>query len=573
MANSLKLPVGIDDFRKLRESHFYYVDKTRLIEQLLLNWSKVTLFTRPRRFGKTLNMSMLKSFFDIGTDKALFDGLYISGNKELCDEYMGKYPVIFLSLKGVEGLTYEEAFEAFVRIMGKEVNRVSFLADSDKLTQIEREQYKGLTIIKNGRLAFDKEKLVSSLQLLSQLLYKHYGKKAVILIDEYDVPLDKAFQNGYYNEMVSLIRGLFGQALKTNEFLQFAVLTGCLRISKESIFTGLNNFKVMSITDSRFDEQFGFTDEEVRKLLSDYGMDSHFDEVKEWYDGYHFGRADVYCPWDVINHADHLRDDSDAKPQTYWINSSGNSLVRRLINRADSSTKDEIERLIAGEAIEKVIRLDLTYDEIENSIDNIWSVLFTTGYLTKIGEVKLPDSESYAYMLVIPNKEVREVFVLQIQEWFKAVVANDNDAMKLLSKAILDKDEEILARQLNIVMGRMISILDTKAPDDMKENFYHGLLLGLLRGSNPDWLIKSNRESGDGFSDILIKPENPDLGIVIEVKYAKEFKGLDAACDAAMAQIKQKRYDETLRDEGRCDILAYGIAFCRKRCRVAGEKL
>lgn len=573
MANTLKLPVGIDDFRKLRESHFYYVDKTRLIEQLLLNWSEVTLFTRPRRFGKTLNMSMLKSFFDIGTDKALFDGLYISGNKELCDEYMGKYPVIFLSLKGVEGLTYEESFEAFVRIMGKEVNRVSFLADSDKLTQIEREQYKGLTIMKNGRLAFDKEKLISSLQLLSQLLYKHYGKKTVILIDEYDVPLDKAFQNGYYNEMVSLIRGLFGQALKTNEFLQFAVLTGCLRISKESIFTGLNNFKVMSITDSRFDEQFGFTDSEVKKLLSDYGMDSHFDEVKEWYDGYHFGRADVYCPWDVINHADHLRDDSDAKPQTYWINSSGNSLVRRLINRADSSTKDEIERLIAGEAIEKVIRQDLTYDEIENSIDNIWSVLFTTGYLTKIGEVKLPDSESYAYMLVIPNKEVREVFVLQIQEWFKAVVANDNDTMKLLSKAILDKDEAILARQLNIVMGRMISILDTKAPDDMKENFYHGLLLGLLRGSNPDWLIKSNRESGDGFSDILIKPENPDLGIVIEVKYAKEFKGLDAACDVAMAQIKQKRYDETLRDEGRCDILAYGIAFCRKRCKVAGEKL
>ena len=573
MANTLKLPVGIDDFRKLRESHFYYVDKTRLIEQLLLNWSEVTLFTRPRRFGKTLNMSMLKSFFDIGTDKALFDGLYISGNKELCDEYMGKYPVIFLSLKGVEGLTYEEAFEAFVRIMGKEVNRVSFLADSDKLTQIEREQYKGLTIMKNGRLAFDKEKLISSLQLLSQLLYKHYGKKTIILIDEYDVPLDKAFQNGYYNEMVSLIRGLFGQALKTNEFLQFAVLTGCLRISKESIFTGLNNFKVMSITDSRFDEQFGFTDEEVRKLLSDYGMDSHFDEVKEWYDGYHFGRADVYCPWDVINHADHLRDDGDAKPQTYWINSSGNSLVRRLINRADSSTKDEIERLIAGEAIEKVIRQDLTYDEIENSIDNIWSVLFTTGYLTKVGEVKLADSESYAYKLIIPNKEVREVFVLQIQEWFKAVVANDNDTMKLLSKAILDKDETILARQLNIVMGRMISILDTKAPDDMKENFYHGLLLGLLRGSNPEWLIRSNRESGDGFSDILIKPENPDLGIVIEVKYAKEFKKLDAACDAAMAQIKEKRYDETLRDEGRCDILAYGIAFCRKRCRVAGERL
>ena len=573
MANTLKLPVGIDDFRKLRESHFYYVDKTRLIEQLLLNWSEVTLFTRPRRFGKTLNMSMFKSFFDIGTDKALFDGLYISGNKELCDEYMGKYPVIFLSLKGVEGSSFDDARYMITELIGKEAERFRFLERSETLSENDKDRYRAIISQCDGKYMMDAQLLVSSLQSLSQLLCTHYGKKTIILIDEYDVPLDKAFQNGYYKEMVSLIRGLFGQALKTNEFLQFAVLTGCLRISKESIFTGLNNFKVLSITDSRFDEQFGFTDCEVKKLLSDYGMDSHFDEVKEWYDGYHFGKADVYCPWDVINHADHLRDDSDAKPQTYWINSSGNSLVRRLINRADSSTKDEIERLIAGEAIEKVIRQDLTYDEIENSIDNIWSVLFTTGYLTKIGEVKLPDSESYAYMLVIPNKEVREVFVLQIQEWFKAVVANDNDTMKLLSKAILDKDEAILARQLNIVMGRMISILDTKAPDDMKENFYHGLLLGLLRGSNPDWLIKSNRESGDGFSDILIKPENPDLGIVIEVKYAKEFKGLDAACDAAMAQIKQKRYDETLRDEGRCDILAYGIAFCRKRCRVAGERL
>lgn len=573
MANTLKLPVGIDDFRKLRESHFYYVDKTRLIEQLLLNWSEVTFFTRPRRFGKTLNMSMLKSFFDIGTDKALFDGLYISGNKELCDEYMGKYPVIFLSLKGVEGSSFDDARYMITELIGKEAERFRFLECSEALSENDKDMYRAIISQCDGKYMMDAQLLVSSLQSLSQLLCTHYGKKTIILIDEYDVPLDKAFQNGYYKEMVSLIRGLFGQALKTNEFLQFAVLTGCLRISKESIFTGLNNFKVMSITDSRFDEQFGFTDSEVKKLLSDYGMDLHFDEVKEWYDGYHFGKADVYCPWDVINHVDHLRDDSDAKPQTYWINSSGNSLVRRLINRADSSTKDEIERLIAGEAIEKVIRQDLTYDEIENSIDNIWSVLFTTGYLTKIGEVKLPDSESYAYKLVIPNKEVREVFVLQIQEWFKAVVANDNDTMKLLSKAILDKDETILARQLNIVMGRMISILDTKAPDDMKENFYHGLLLGLLRGSNPDWLIKSNRESGDGFSDILIKPENPDLGIVIEVKYAKEFKGLDAACDAAMAQIKQKRYDETLRDEGRCDILVYGIAFCRKRCMVAGEKL
>ena len=566
MANTLNLPVGIENFEEIRQLGFYYIDKTRLIEQLLQGWGKVTLFTRPRRFGKTLNMSMLKSFFEIGTDKSLFDGLYISGNKELCDEYMGKYPVIFLSLKGVDGLDFTTARRMLCAILKNEFDRHYYLKTSDALTDEDRTLF-----IKMLQGSYDN--IEDSIRMLSKLLFKHFGQKAVILIDEYDVPLDKAFQNGYYKEMVSLIRGLFGQALKTNEFLQFAVLTGCLRISKESIFTGLNNFKVMSITDSRFDEQFGFTDGDVRRLLSDYGMDSHFDEIKEWYDGYHFGRADVYCPWDVINHVDHLRDDSDAKPQTYWINSSGNSLVRRLINRADSSTKDEIERLIAGEAIEKVIRLDLTYDEIDNSIDNIWSVLFTTGYLTKIGEVKLPDSESYAYKLVIPNKEVREVFVLQIQEWFKAVVANENDTMKLLSRAILDKDEQQIARQLNIVMGRMISILDTKAPDDMKENFYHGLLLGLLRGSNPGWLIKSNRESGDGFSDILIKPEDPDAGIIIEVKYAKEIKGLDAACDAAMAQIKDKRYDEALRDEDRCDILAYGIAFCRKRCRVVGEKL
>ena len=565
MANNLKLPVGIDDFRKLRESDFYYVDKTRLIEQLLLNWSEVTLFTRPRRFGKSLNMSMLRSFFEIGTDKSLFDSLYISGNKALCGEYMGKYPVIFLSFKGVDGLDFATARRMLCAILKDELDRHYYLKMSDALTDEDRTLF---TKMLHGQ----DDNIEDSIRMLSKLLYKHYGQKAVILIDEYDVPLDKAFQNGYYKEMVSLIRGLFGQALKTNEFLQFAVLTGCLRISKESIFTGLNNFKVMSITDSRFDEQFGFTDGEVRKLLDDYGMISHFDEVKEWYDGYHFGRADVYCPWDVINHVDHLRDDNEAKPQTYWINSSGNSLVRRLINRADSSTKDEIEHLIAGKAIEKTIRLDLTYDEIENSIDNIWSVLFTTGYLTKAGEVKQPDSESYAYKLVIPNKEVREVFILQIQEWFKAVVAKDDDTMKLLSSAILDKDEKQIARQLNIVMSRMISILDTKAPDDMKENFYHGLLLGLLRGSNPDWLIKSNRESGDGFSDILIMPEDPDAGIVIEVKYAKEMKELDAACEAAITQIKDKRYDETLRDEGRCDILAYGIAFCRKRCRVVGEK-
>lgn len=573
MASTLKLPVGIENFEEIRKLGFYYIDKTRLIEQLLQGWGKVTLFTRPRRFGKTLNMSMLKSFFEIGTDKTLFDGLYISGNKELCDEHMGKYPVIFLSLKGVEGLTYDEAFDALVRVIGKEISRVSFLADSDKLTMLEREQYKGLTIIEGGSFVFNKDKLISSLQLLSQLLYKHYGQKVVILIDEYDVPLDKAFQNGYYKEMVSLIRGLFGQALKTNEFLQFAVLTGCLRVSKESIFTGLNNFEINSIVDIDHDEQFGFTDDEVMKLLLDYDRSERYPDAKEWYDGYHFGNADIYCPWDVINFAKKLVSDPSARPSAFWINSSGNDMVKRFVDKADQTTRDEIEKLVAGGFVEKQLRLDLTYDEIDNTIDNLWSVLFTTGYLTKIGEVKVSDSESYAYKLVIPNKEVREVFILQIQEWFKAVVANDDDTMKLLSKAILDKDEKQIARQLNIVMSRMISILDTKAPDALKENFYHGLLLGLLRGSNPDWLIKSNRESGDGFSDILIEPEDPDAGIVIEVKYAKEMKELDAACEAAMAQIKDKRYDETLRNEDRCDILAYGIAFCRKRCRVVGEKL
>ncbi|WP_455720353.1 AAA family ATPase [Agathobacter sp.] len=573
MASNLKLPVGIDDFTKLRKSEFYYIDKTKLIEQLLQSWSEVTLFIRPRRFGKTLNMSMLKAFFEIGTDKTLFDGLYISKNKALCDEYMGKYPVIFLSLKSVEGLTYDDARYRITEIIGAEAERFDFLSDSDKLSASEKERYKFLIALHNGKYAMEEKMLVSSIKVLSQLLSVHYGKKAIIIIDEYDVPLDKAFQNGYYKEMVSLIRGIFGQALKTNDFLQFAVLTGCLRVSKESIFTGLNNFEINSIVDIDHDEQFGFTDSEVVKLLADYDRADRYSDVKEWYDGYHFGNADIYCPWDVINFAKKLLSDPDAKPSAFWINSSGNDMVKRFVDKADQTTRNELEKLVAGEEIEKQLRLDLTYDEIDNTIDNLWSVLFTTGYLTKVGEVKLPESESYAYKLVIPNKEVREVFILQIQEWFKNVVANDNDTMKLLSKAILEKDEAVIQRQLNIIMSRMISVLDTKAPDDMKENFYHGLLLGLLRGSNPDWLITSNRESGDGFSDILIKPEDPDAGIVIEVKYAKEIKELDKACETAMTQIKNKRYDEALRDEGRCDILAYGIAFCRKRCKVLGESL
>lgn len=560
MNDTLKLPVGIDDFKKIREAGFYYVDKTKLIEQLLQSWGEVTLFTRPRRFGKTLNMSMLKSFFEIGAEKSLFQGLYISEKEKLCAEYMGKYPVIFLSLKGVEGLHFADAQKMLMTIINNEVRRHYYLKTSDKLTVEDRKQFEKMLLNEDVNL-------VDSLRLLSQLLYLHYDQKVVILIDEYDVPLDKAFKNGYYQEMVSLIRGLFGQALKTNEFLQFAVLTGCLRVSKESIFTGLNNFEINSIVDIEHEEGFGFTDAEVMQMLKYYHCTNRYSDIKEWYDGYHFGNADIYCPWDVINFVKKLLTDSNAKPSAFWINSSGNDLVKLFVDKADQSTKDEIERLVAGESVTKRIRLDLTYDEIENSIDNVWSVLFTTGYLTNIG-----NPESGVYELVIPNREVHEVFVLQIQEWFQRSVAKE-ESMPEFSKAILEADAEGLQKQLNVIMSRMISVLDTKAREEQKENFYHGLLLGLLRGSNPDWLIKSNRESGDGYSDILIEPENPDAGIIIEVKHAASISGLDKACENAMAQIKNRRYDETLRENGRCDILAYGIAFHKKRCRVVCERL
>ena len=565
MNGNLKLPVGIDDFRKIRECGFYYVDKTKLVEQLMQNWGEVNLFTRPRRFGKTLNMSMLRSFFEIGTDKSLFDGLYISRNKELCDMHMGKYPVISITLKGIEGMTFEEARNMLKIILKNEARRHYYLKNSDRLTDDDKQQYEQI-------LLGTSENTADSLRLLSQLLFLHYDKKVVILIDEYDVPLDKAFQNGYYSEMTSLIRGILGQALKTNDYLQFAVLTGCLRISKESIFTGLNNFKVLSIADARFDEQFGFIDSEVRDILEEYGVSDKISEVKDWYDGYRFGKADVYCPWDVINYVDHLQADPNARPQAYWINSSGNGLVRRLINIADESTKDEIERLIAGETIEKAIRLELTYDEIDNSIDNIWSVLFTTGYLTNAGEIELPGGDGYGYRLVIPNKEVRQVFVSQIQEWFRQTVTYDNGSVQDLCEAFMAGDADKIQSNLNMILIKTISVLDTKARDDQKENFYHGLLLGLLR-SKPDWRIKSNRESGDGFSDISIEPTIPEKGIVVEVKYSNTISGLDDACDRAMKQIRDRRYDEALREDGREDIIAYGIAFCRTRCKVVCEKM
>ena len=550
----LKLPVGIDNFEKIRRNNFYYIDKTKLVEQALHNWSEVTLFTRPRRFGKTLGMSMLRSFFEIGTDKSLFDGLYISQNKSLCDEHMGKYPVIFLTLKGVEGLTFAKAKSMLSEIIKDEADRHYILNSSETLTSVDREAFMKI-------LTGNEENIENSLKTLSRLLYKHYGQKVVILIDEYDVPLDKAYQNGYYHEMVSLIRGLFGQALKTNDYLQFAILTGCLRISKESIFTGLNNFKVLSIMDTRFDEQFGFTDSEVEKLLAAYNLDSHFTEIKEWYDGYHFGNADVYCPWDVINYVDLLRLEPTAKPQDFWSNSSGNALVRSFIDKADVQTKDEIERLIAGEYIEKEISQELTYDEIDKSIANLWSVLFTTGYLTKQGV-----TDDGKVRLSIPNREIKNLFIKKIREWFSDTTANDGKTLEQFCNAFVEKDTEKIEQLFGDYLWNTISIRDTAVAKDKKENFYHGILLGLL-GYKASWLIKSNTESGTGYSDILVEIPNNRTGIVIELKYA-ENGDMDAACDDALNQIEEKSYVDKLKQDGMRNFIKYGIACFKKDCKV-----
>ena len=550
----LKLPVGIENFEDIRRSGFYYIDKTMFIEQFLNTWSEVTLFTRPRRFGKTLGMSMLRSFFEIGTDKSLFDGLYISQNKALCDEHMGKYPVIFLTLKGVEGLTFADAKMMLKSILSTEMDRHYYLKTSDALTDEDKAYFVKM-------LTGTDENINDSLRKLSQLLYKHYGKKVVILIDEYDVPLDKAYQNGYYHEMVSLIRGLFGQALKTNDYLQFAILTGCLRISKESIFTGLNNFKVLSIMDARFDEQFGFTDSEVEELLAAYNLDSHFTEIKEWYDGYHFGNADVYCPWDVINYVDLLRFEPTAKPQDFWSNSSGNALVRRFIDKADVQTKDEIERLIAGEYIEKEISQELTYDEIDKSIANLWSVLFTTGYLTKQGV-----TDDGKVRLSIPNREIKNLFIKKIREWFSDTTANDGKTLEQFCNAFVEKDTEKIEQLFGDYLWNTISIRDTAVAKDKKENFYHGILLGLL-GYKASWLIKSNTESGTGYSDILVEVPNNRTGIVIELKYA-ENGDMDAACDEALNQIEEKSYVDKLKQDGMRNFIKYGIACFKKDCKV-----
>ena len=560
--NRAKLPIGIENFEKLRREGFYYLDKTGLIRDLLNNWGEVNLFTRPRRFGKTLNMSMLKSFFEIGADETLFEGLQILQETELCEKYMGKYPVVFLTLKGVDGLTFEEAKGRLRSVIREEMYKLRFLLDSDKIPESEK-----CVLIRFLDEQETDEDVKNSLKMLSSLLKQHYGQKVILLIDEYDVPLDKAFHNGYYKEMVSIIRGLFEHALKTNEYLQFAVVTGCLRISKESVFTGLNNFKVLSIVDRRFDEHFGFTDAEVKQLLKSYQLEQHFAEMKEWYDGYHFGNTDVYCPWDVINYVDHLCADPDAEPQAYWINTSGNAMVKRFVSKADKTTQREIEQLIAGEAIEKPVRLELTYEDIDKSINNLWSVLFTTGYLTHTGK-----TANGSYKLVIPNREVREVFILQIQEWFEQEIIEKEKTTQPLCAAFQAGDAVEVCRNLTSIMGRMISVLDTKARDEQKENFYHGLLLGLLR-SEPTWLIMSNAESGEGFSDILVETDDPDAGLVIEVKYSPTLEGLEDACARAMAQIKARRYDERLRNDGRNDILAFGVAFWKKRCKVVCERL
>ena len=567
MTDTLKLPVGIENFEEIRNDGFYYADKTGLIEQLLNQWGKVNLFTRPRRFGKTLNMSMLRYFFEIGTDPALFDGLYISQNKKLCEEYLGKFPVVFLSLKNVDGLTYERAVYRLTELVGMAAERFSFLSESAKLAENEKDRYRALTALQDGRFTMSEDVLISSLQVLSQLLYRHFEKKVIVLIDEYDVPLDKAFQHGYYRQMAALIRGLFGQVLKTNDSLQFSVLTGCLRVSKESIFTGLNNFKVLSITDARFDEQFGFTEEEVGKLLAFYHLESHLSEIKNWYDGYRFGNADIFCPWDVIGHVDRLMEDPEAEPQPYWINTSGNDLVKRFIDKADKTTRDEIERLMTGGTIEKEIRMELTYEEIDRSIDNLWSVLFTTGYLTLEGE-----PEHGICRLRIPNEEVREVFRYQIRELFRESVMKNTAELEIFWRAFSDGEGKVIEEQMNRLLGNSISVFDTRGDRRERENSYHTFLLGMLVG-NAAWGVKSNRETGEGFADLLVETENPDAGIIIELKSVDRLSELDGACRQAIAQIHERRYDRTLRDEGRDDILAYGIAFYKKRCRVAVEKM
>lgn len=559
MAGLKKLPIGIENFEEMRREDFYYVDKSHVIEQLLTQWGKVNLFTRPRRFGKSLNMSMLQSFFEIGKDKTLFDGLRISDNQELCEKYQGKFPVVSVSLKGINGATYEEARRFLIKTINEEARRLSVLSDSTELDETDHEL---LTQLKKKEMTNDS--LVYSIRELTELLEKHYGSKVIVLIDEYDVPLAKANENGYYDEMVLLIRNLFENALKTNSSLKFAVLTGCLRIAKESIFTGLNNFKVYSITDKSFDETFGFTDAEVKELLRYYGQEKYYETVKEWYDGYRFGNVDVYCPWDVINFcSDHLADPG-LEPKNYWANTSGNSVISHFIDsvgKPQKLTRMELEQLVNGGIVQKEINSELTYKELYSSIDNLWSTLFMTGYLTQRGE-----PSGNRYNLVIPNREIRNIITNHILKMFKENVKDDGKTVSDLCDALLNQNPEKVELIFTEYMKKTISIRDTFARKPTKENFYHGLLLGIL-GFKENWSVMSNRESGDGFGDILIRIEDEDVGIVIEVKYADD-GNLQGECEKALQQIIDIRYTESLEQEGIHTIIKYGIACYRKKCKV-----
>ncbi len=558
-----KLPIGIDGFEKIRKNNFYYVDKTMLIAELLQNWGEVNLFTRPRRFGKTLNMSMLKCFFEVGCDKTLFDGLNISQEKELCEQYMGQFPVISISLKSIDGLNYRQAYGALCSVIGMEAMRFYFLTESEKLSVEEKAMYTQLIKVGNeqgGMFAMTDTIMLTGLKVLSQLLSRHYGRKVILLIDEYDVPLDKAFQRGYYEEMVSLIRNLFGNALKTNDALQFAVLTGCLRISKESIFTGLNNLNVMTVSDPYFCDSFGFTDDEVRELLRFYGLEEFYNTMRDWYDGYQFGTASIYCPWDVIKYVQILLRDREAEPENYWANTSGNDLVRRFIEKANKNTKAEIEQLVNGGTIIKNIKKELTYREIDDSIENVWSVLFATGYLTQRGR-----SSGKQLRLTIPNKEIRELFIDLVKDWFKETSRADLSKIEKFCKAFPDGDAVLIEEMLRDYLWDSISVRDTAVRRNQKENFYHGMLLGLLQ-SQGNWLIQSNAELGEGYSDISICTSNR-TGIVIELKYADD-GNLEKGCREALKQIEERKYAIGLQRKGMKNIIKYGIAFCEKECMV-----
>ena len=568
MAGKAKLPMGIENFMEMRTGGFYYVDKTGLIKTLLENPGKVNLFTRPRRFGKTLNMSMLRYFFETGNDvmlfdnSTIFDGLEISKEEELCREYMGKFPVISITLKGATGIDYEEAKEMLRYVIGNEAMRFQFLMQSPRLTEIERKRYEALVSIdKGGDYTMSDALLKSSLQTLSQLLQKHYGQDVIMLIDEYDVPLDYAYRSGYYDAMVELIRVLFGNAFKTNDSLKFAVLTGCLRISRESIFTGLNNFKVYTVKDVRYKEYFGFTDAEVRQMLEYYGFSGQYDSVKEWYDGYMFSNLGIYCPWDVINYCGDLRDGSVTEPQNYWVNTSSNDIIRRFLSKADTAARDEIELLINGGHVKKMVHQELTYRDLDSDIDNLWSILFTTGYLTQDEE----DEEGIS-SLVIPNREIRWIYVQQIRKWFKDESRKDTQKLENLRRAFEENNTAAIEKEFAFYLRKTISIRDTNVKKEMKENFYHGVLLGLF-GNMDGWKVKSNAESGDGYSDISVEVEDQEIGIVIELKYA-ENAAFDSACREALEQIHDNHYEEALADDGMTTIYRYGIACYKKRCRV-----